>query len=231
MKKSIMFTALISIAIGISAQQQAQKPVIATQAQVKLNSAADTLQYTLGAYLGQYITTNGFAVSNPDLFLKGMNDALQKKQLLVNADSIPKRINDYQIRLISDRNIREEKQLFESLKGKPGVGILPSGVCYIILKAGTGVRPLSSDTVKLQVKGYLADGRPFEDTYAKNAPYKITPAGLIAGMSEAVQIMPEGSIWRLYIPSALAFAAKGVPGIVPPQAAVIFEVELLSIKK
>jgi FKBP-type peptidyl-prolyl cis-trans isomerase len=226
MKKFTLFTILIAIAISISAQQQAQKP-----ASLKLNSATDTLQYTLGAYLGQFIVNNGFTVSNPDLFFKGINDVLQKKQLLVNADSIPKRMNEYQVRLISDRNVREEKQLFDNIKGKPGIGILPNGVCYVILKVGTGQRPLATDTVKLQVKGYLADGRLFEDTYAKNTPYKVTPAGLIAGMSEAVQIMPEGSTWRLYIPSALAFASKGVPGLVTPNAAVIFEVELVNIKK
>jgi FKBP-type peptidyl-prolyl cis-trans isomerase len=156
-----------------------------------------------------------------------MNDALQQKQLLVSAESIPKRISEYQNQLSLERNSLQEKQLFDQLKGKPGIGILPSGVCYAIIKTGTGRRPLATDTVVLQVKGFLPDGKLFEDTYSKNKPYKVTPAGLIAGMNEAVQIMPVGSLWRLYIPSALAFATKGIAGVVPPNSAVIFEVELI----
>jgi FKBP-type peptidyl-prolyl cis-trans isomerase len=185
----------------------------------------------LGAYLGQYISASGFVISSPEIFLKGMDDVLQHRPLLVNADSVPKRISEYLVRLASARGSIEEKKLFDSIRNKPGVGVLPSGVCYTIEKAGTGPRPQPSDTVQLQVRAYLPDGKMFEDTYSKNLPYKITPGGLIAGLSEAVQIMPAGSVWRVYIPAALAFAAKGVPGVVPPNSAVIFEVELLNIKK
>ncbi|MDP4210831.1 MAG: FKBP-type peptidyl-prolyl cis-trans isomerase [Bacteroidota bacterium] len=224
-KISTILTAFILLAMHISGQQQTKSAV----SQASLSTPADTLQYTLGAYLGQYINANGFVISNPDLFLKGMNDALQQKKLLVKTESISQKIAEYQSRLLSERNSMQEKQLFAQLKGKDGVGCLPSGVCYAVIKAGTGKRPQPTDTVALQVKGFLPDGKLFEDTYTKNKPYKITPAGLIPGMNEAVQIMPTGSQWRIYIPSALAFGARGIAGIVPPNSAVIFEVELVKI--
>jgi FKBP-type peptidyl-prolyl cis-trans isomerase len=231
MRTSFIVTFGLLFTIGLSAQQQVQKPGNASQVQVKLSTAADTMEYTLGAYLGQFISNNGFVISTPDIFIKGMDDAMQHKPMRVNADSIPKRISEYQAHIASERGNSEEKKLFESIKGKPGVGVLPSGVCYVIVKAGAGLMPQATDTVQLQVKAYLPDGKLFEDTYTKNMPYKITPGGLIAGLSEALQIMPVGSVWRVYIPSALAFAAKGVPGVVPPNSAVIFEVELVNIKK
>ena len=105
--------------------------------------------------------------------------------------------------------------------------MLPSGVAYVIMKAGTGIRPQLNDSVLIHVKGFLPDGNTFEDTYAKKAPLRVTPAGLIPGMSEALQIMPVGSTWRLIVPSALGYAERGVPGLIPAYSALIFEVELI----
>jgi FKBP-type peptidyl-prolyl cis-trans isomerase len=227
MKNSILILTFLMLSFRISAQQQTSKPANATSVPVKLTTANDTLQYTLGAYLGQYIASNGFVINKPDLFITGMNDAMGNKTLLVKPEIIAKKMNEYQGQMSMERNISLEKQLFESIKGKPGFGVLPSGVCYTIIKSGNGLRPSLTDSVKLQVKGYLPDGKLFEDTYTKKAPYKTTPAGLMAGLNEAVQIMPIGSVWKIFIPSALAYGSKGVAGLVPAYSAVVFEVELL----
>jgi FKBP-type peptidyl-prolyl cis-trans isomerase len=109
------------------------------------------------------------------------------------------------------------------------VGTLPNGVCYIIVKAGNGLRPLVTDSVSVHIKGYLPEGKVFEDTYTRNIPLKTVPANLIAGMKEALQIMPAGSVWRIFIPASLAYADKGVAGIIPPYSAVVFDVELLEV--
>jgi FKBP-type peptidyl-prolyl cis-trans isomerase len=85
--------------------------------------------------------------------------------------------------------------------------------------------------VAIHIKGYLPEGILFEDTYTKNTPYKTTPSSLIAGMKETLQIMPVGSLWRVFIPSALAYGEKGVPGVIPAYSAVVFDVELLNIIK
>ena len=234
MKKTIFTFAALFTTICISAQQPAQKPATAqkpAQEQIKLTSSADSSQYILGAYLGQYLNANGLAITNANLFIKGMDDVLANKPLLVNADSIPKKMNEYLVKMNRERNQLLEKQLFDKVKGQPGVGILPNGVCYLIAKPGTGLRPLLADSVQIHIKGYLPTGTLFEDTYTRNKPLRTKPASLIPGMKEALQIMPAGSVWRIFIPSSLAYGEQGVQGIIPPYSAVVFDIELLSIIK
>ena len=223
MKNLILF-----IGIFLSLKGFSQKPVVSSRAYLNLSSS-DSLQYILGAYLGQYVVSNGFAITNPTLFKKGMDDVMFGKQMLVNADSIQPLINKYQSSAAIERGKRQEKALFESIKSQPGIGVLPSGVCYTIVKAGTGRRPQLADSVQLHLKGFLADGKLFEDTYPKNTPYMTSPNGVIPGMKEILQIMPAGSLWRIYIPYSLAFAEKGVAGLIPPYSALIYEVELLTV--
>ncbi len=198
---------------------------------VQLLNATDSSQYIIGAYIGQYLRANNLPVTNIMLFNKGLEDVLTGKPLLVDADTIPKIVSNYLSQALIEKNKLLEKQLFEAVKGQPGVGVLPSGVCYVISRAGAGARPLQTDTVTLHVKGYMPDGTVFEDTYTRNTPLKITPENLIPGLKEAIQIMQTGSVWRIYIPSALAYGEKGIPGIIPPFSALVFDVELLSIKK
>jgi FKBP-type peptidyl-prolyl cis-trans isomerase len=226
MKFLVLATSLL-----LSIQTFAQRPQVKAGivSPIRIVTSSDSLQYTLGAYLGQYILTNGFTITNPELFKKGMDDVLLKKPLLVNAATIPQKIDAYQKRLIAELSSRQEKLLFENIKGKPGFGNLPSGVSYAIIKNGNGARPRATDSVLVHVKGYLPDGKLFEDTYAKKAPLRTTPLGLIPGMNEALQIMPSGSAWRLYIPSSLGYGDKGYPGVIPAYSALVFDVELVSI--
>jgi FKBP-type peptidyl-prolyl cis-trans isomerase len=231
--KKLLFILLFLVPVTIFAQ----KLPSTTQAKpqqtqiVKLTNAIDSSQYILGAYLGQYLQANGIAITKPDLFIKGMDDVITNKKLLVNADSVPKMMNVYLKSMVMGRNQALEKQLFANIKGQPGVGNLPDGVCYAIAKAGTGLRPLLSDSISIHVKGYLPEGKIFEDTYSGNKPFRTTPATLIPGLKETLQIMPEGSVWRIYIPSALAYGEKGISGVIPPYSAVVFDIELLNIIK
>jgi len=233
MKKTIVPLAALLLIISISAQAQ-QKPASQTapvQDEVKLTSSADSSQYILGAYLGQYLIANGLTITKVNLFIKGMDDVLSNKPLLVTADSIPKRMNEYLVKMNRERNQLLETQLFEKVKGQPGVGILPNGVCYMITKPAIGQRPQLTDSVEIHIKGYLPTGTVFEDTYTRNIPLKTTPANLIPGMKEALQIIPAGSVWRIFIPASLAYGEKGVQGVIPPFSAVVFDIELLSIIK
>lgn len=222
------FQIVLVLLLGSASVQAQTRSKLPAEKPVKLITANDSLQYTLGAYLGQWITNNGFALSDPEMFRKGMDDVLLNKSLMVDAGTVAARLDSYQKRLISERSSRQEKLLFENIKGKEGVGMLPSGVGYLIMRPGNGIRPQLNDSVLIHVKGFLPDGQPFEDTYAKNTPIRATPAGLISGMSEALQIMPVGSVWRMFIPSAMAYAEKGVPGLIPAYSALIFEVELIN---
>jgi len=231
MKKGIIIL-LILIPLILSAQKSKTKePVKQSAGIITLSNAVDSSQYILGAYIGQYLRANNLVVTNPALFNKGLDDVLSGKPLLVAADTIPKIVNAYLSQAVIERNKVLEKQLFDAVKSQPGVGVLPSGVCYVIARAGEGARPLVADTVTIHIKGYLPDGTIFEDTYTRNTPLKARPENLIPGLKEAVQIMQAGSVWRVYIPSSLAYGEKGIPGIIPPFSALVFDVELLSINK
>jgi FKBP-type peptidyl-prolyl cis-trans isomerase len=160
-----------------------------------------------------------------------MDDVLSGKTLMVAADSIPKRMGEYLGKMAVERSKLLERQLFTAVKGQPGVGTLPNGVCYVIVRAGSGQRAQPSDTINFHLKGYLPEGTLFEDTYTKNTPLKAIPTNLIPGLREAILIMPAGSVWRIYIPSALAYGEQGIPGVIPPFSALVFDLELLGIKK
>lgn len=230
MNQTLKTILLLSLSTSLFAQKPNTPAVPATPTKpaVTITTLPDSVNYMLGAFLGQYIVNNGFSISNADLFLKGMDDVLNGRTLLVNQQIIPQWINNYRLLNLNQQNRLIEKQMFDSLRKTNGIGMLPSGVCYLIVKAGTGTRPQATDSVELQLKGYLPNGQLFEDTYTKKSAYRVTAAGLMPGLSEVLQIMPKGSVWRVYIPAALAFAEKGVDGLVPPSSAVVFEVELVN---
>jgi len=226
LKKSLPIILLIVlITIGVNAQTRQNRPAV--EKPLALTTPQDSLQYTLGAYLGAWIINNGFTITNPEVFKKGMDDVLLNRPLLIDAASVASKLDGYQKRMISERSSQQERLLFENVKGKEGVGMLPSGIAYVIMKPANGYKPALNDSVLIQVKGFLPDGSLFEDTYAKGAALRTTPANLIPGMAEILQIMPIGSTWRVFIPSALGYAERGIPGLVPAYSALIFEVELI----
>ncbi|MEJ7694300.1 FKBP-type peptidyl-prolyl cis-trans isomerase [Daejeonella sp.] len=221
-----IITLLLSLSFCLASIAQTRPVKLGTS--LKLTTPNDSLQYTIGAYLGQWVTNNGFAVTNSELFLKGMNDVLGNKHLLIPSATVAAKLDSYQKRLISARGARQEQILFQNVRNQSGIGALPSGVNYFVMKPGAGIRPQAADSVLIHVKGFLPDGKSFEDTYAKKTPLRGTPGTFIPGMNEILQIMPVGSTWRVFIPSVLAYAGTGVQGLIPPNSAIIFEVELLA---
>jgi FKBP-type peptidyl-prolyl cis-trans isomerase len=159
-----------------------------------------------------------------------MNDVLQGKPLSVNDTTIVKRIAAYQLSTQNERNRQMEEQLFSALKGKPGVGALPDGVHYIVIKAGTGVRPTLKDSVVINAIGVFPDGTVFEDTFQKNKEITTLTSALIPGLNEAIQLMPEGSVWRIFVPSALAYGPAGLANIIPSNSALVFDITLMAVK-
>ena len=230
MKPQIITLAALLLNISISAQQQQVKTVIGQPMVTKLTSSSDTLQYTLGAFIGQWLGKNGFTITNQTLFKKGMDDVLQNKPLSVTDSTIVKRIATYQLSMQNERNRQLEEQLFTALKGKPGVGVLPDGVHYIVVKAGTGNRPTAKDSVVLNAIGIFPDGTVFEDTFKKKKTITTLTGALIPGLNETVQLMPEGSVWRIFVPSALGYGPAGLPNVIPPNTALVFDITLMEVK-
>jgi len=231
MRIIILTFAILFITISTFAQEEPAKSTNATHEVVKLTSPVDTLQYALGAFIGQWMVKNSFEVQNATLFLKGLDDVLQNRPLAVTDSTITPIVSAYQLSTQNERSRLLEEQLFESLKGKTGVGVLPDGVHYIVRKQGDGIRPTVKDTVVINAVGVFPDGTVFEDTYQKKQAITIVTGNLIPGLNETIQLMPEGSVWRIFIPSALAYGSAGLPNVVPPYTALVFDITLMEVKK
>jgi FKBP-type peptidyl-prolyl cis-trans isomerase len=201
------------------------------QGQVKLSSQSDSLQYSLGVFVGQWMVNNGFAVQNKEFFNRGMDDLMLDRPRAITDSTIVPIITSYQLSIQSERSRQMEQQLFADLKGKAGVGALPSGVHYITIKQGEGVRPAANDSVTMNVVGVFPDGTLFENSAEKGEPVRNVVSNLIPGLSEAIQIMPEGSVWRIFVPSALAYGTAGLSNMIPPNTALVFEITLEEVKR
>jgi FKBP-type peptidyl-prolyl cis-trans isomerase len=229
-KITILTFAALLLTISISAQQPTSKSA-APATPAKLATTADTVQYTLGAYIGQWMVKNGFGITNQALFKRGMDDVMQNKPRALPDTVVAPMVASYQLTVQTLRGKQMEDQLFAALKGKPGVGALPDGVHYIPLKTGTGIRPLATDTVVINAIGIFPDGTVFEDTFQKKQTITIMTSNLIPGLNEAVQLMPEGSVWRVFVPSALAYGPTGRPNVIPPNTALVFDITLMQVKE
>ncbi len=116
-------------------------------------------------------------------------------------------------------------------KDKPGIVSLPEGIQYEVLKEGTGKQPLINDAIKAHYKGALLDGKEFDSSFKRNQPFSAPLRSLIKGWQIAIPLMKEGSHWRLWIPSDLAYGDRGAGSDIPGGATLIFEVELLQVLK
>lgn len=119
----------------------------------------------------------------------------------------------------------------EANKTKPGVISLPEGIQYEIVKEGNGARPTINDKIKAHYRGALLDGKEFDSSFKRNQPFSAPLRSLIRGWQIAIPLMKEGSHWRLWIPSDLAYGDRGAGGDIPGGATLLFEVELLQILK
>ena len=125
--------------------------------------------------------------------------------------------------------IEQGQAFLEENKKGPGVVVLPSGLQYEIIKEGTGKKPKATDQVRCHYEGTLIDGTLFDSSIQRGEPAVFGVNQVIPGWVEALQLMPEGSKWKLYIPSELAYGARGAGEMIPPHSTLIFEVELLEV--
>lgn len=205
---------------------------------VQLNSDIDKLCYTLGVNVGKTFELIK-AEPNLDVFLAGIKDVLQKKKLAMTDEEMQNAVQNFQrsFREAQQRKFEEDAQknqaeaekFLEENKTKEGVITLPSGLQYKILKEGTGQKPKETDTVTVHYKGTLIDGTVFDSSYERGEPVSFPLNRVIKGWTEALQLMPVGSKWQLFIPPQLAYGKEGNQRI-PPNALLIFEVELLNIQ-
>jgi FKBP-type peptidyl-prolyl cis-trans isomerase FklB len=138
-----------------------------------------------------------------------------------------------QLKSFRDNKLNEEKQkgaeFLAANKNNPGVTELPNSVQYQVIKEGNGERPKPNSKIKAHYRGKLLSGKEFDSSYKRNQPFTASLTALIQGWQEVIPMMPLGSIWRLWIPSNLAYGDRGAGGDIPGGATLEFEIELLEI--
>ena len=131
---------------------------------------------------------------------------------------------------LGEANKKEGDEFLAANKAKEGVTTLPDGLQYKILQEGTGPKPAASDSVTVNYRGTLVNGSEFDSSYKRNQPATFNVTGIIKGWTEALELMPVGSKWQLFIPSDLAYGPSGRPPVIGPNSTLVFEVELVSIQ-
>jgi len=223
-----------------AAKTPAKKPATAakTATPLALKTQKDKFSYALGMKMGENLKKQSVPV-DPAILSRGLRDALAGKKTLLTDEEAQGAMAAVQndMRQKMQEKMKEEgeanKKTGEAFlaanKSKEGVVTLPSGLQYKILKAGTGPKPTANDSVVCNYKGTLIDGKEFDSSYKRGQPATFPVTGVIKGWTEALQLMPVGSKWELFIPPDLAYGERGAGGDIGPDSTLIFEVELLSI--
>ena len=199
---------------------------------MKYTDELDKVSYSLGLSIASNLISSGVTTINAEAFIDGLNVVFSGKMPEIMPDEANNILQDYFDKLQQangkDAKAEGEKFLAENKK-KEGVVALPSGLQYKILTAGNGPKPKASDTVKCHYEGRLINGTVFDSSIRRNEPAEFPVSGVIAGWVEALQLMPVGSKWQLYIPSELAYGTHGAGQSIGPNQTLIFDVELLAI--
>lgn len=194
----------------------------------------DKISYALGLSIGNNFQNSGINNLQVEDFVKGLKDVLSEAQPEISYDEAKQVINDYFMNLQKERlelNKKAGEEFLNINKGKAGVVTLPSGLQYQVLKQGEGVKPTASDKVKCHYHGTLINGTVFDSSVQRGEPAVFGVSQVIPGWVEALQLMPVGSKWRLFIPSNLAYGEHGAGDAIEPNSALVFDVELLDIVK
>ncbi len=199
-----------------------------------LSSIEARASYGIGMQMGDQLKQVFEGVSL-DAAMAGIEDSFNGAQLRLEVDEINAAFGEIQQRLEAAKQAAAGEQaaegqafLAENAK-RPEVQVTESGLQYEILSEGTGEKPSATSTVSTHYAGTLIDGSEFDSSYKRGEPAQFPVNGVIAGWTEALQMMPVGSKWKLYIPHDLAYGANGAGGVIGPYQALVFELELLDI--
>ena len=194
----------------------------------------DKVSYALGLSIGNNFENSGIKDLQVEDFVKGLTDVLSGNQPAITYDEAKEVINDYFMKLQKERleiNKKAGEEFLNINRHKAGVVELPSGLQYEVLKNGTGTKPTANDKVKCHYHGTLINGTVFDSSVQRGEPAVFGVSQVIPGWVEALQLMPVGSKWRLFIPSILAYGENGAGNLIEPNSTLIFDVELLDIVK
>jgi FKBP-type peptidyl-prolyl cis-trans isomerase FklB len=227
--KSVFLSVVLSV--GLVA------PLLADSTNV-LSDDKSKASYAIGMSIGHNFQQQNLDI-DLNLVLRGMKDMQTGGTTLLTVPEMQSTLKAFQQEVMAkqmktrqeqaEKNKAAGEAFLAANKNNAGVITLPDGLQYQILTNGTGANPAPSDTVTVNYRGSLLDGTEFDSSYKRGQPATFPVGGVIPGWTEALQMMPVGSKWKLFIPSALAYKEQGNRGI-PPNSTLIFEVELLDTK-
>lgn len=200
---------------------------------VKLTNRVDSVSYGIGLSIGKNLGKDGLDEVNLDVMMKAMQAAMHKDSLLMDQQQAGMVIQAYVTearKKKAETALAKEKTWMDENAKKPGVVTLPSGLQYTVIKTGTGPKPTLADTVVVHYHGTFLDGSVFDSSVDRGQPATFSLTQVIPAWTEALQLMPVGTKWKLYVPSKLGYGEQGFMGRIDPNTTLIFEVELLDIK-
>jgi FKBP-type peptidyl-prolyl cis-trans isomerase FklB len=251
----MMLLATVSVAQDVitgkkanaSSTESQTKTMLATDAakqkgtqQIPKLTENDKRGYALGVELGLDVARQGMEL-NRELLVQGVKDALTDGKFLMSVDEMNATLATMQkeehqktvaaVKVFAEKNRKDGEAFLATNKAKDGVVTLASGLQYKVLTAADGKKPGLDDKVVCNYRGTLLDGTEVDSSYKRKEPSTIPLKGVIRGWTEALQLMPVGSKWRIFIPADLAYGERGDGRSIGPNATLIFEVELLSIQE
>ncbi|EGR2403090.1 FKBP-type peptidyl-prolyl cis-trans isomerase [Vibrio cholerae] len=203
--------------------------------EVKFETVEQKASYGIGLQMGQQLAGSGLEGLNVAAIAAGIATALVGEQPAISIDEINQALHVIHMRA---EEARQEAAKVAASEGeaflkdnalRPEVTVLESGLQYEVLVEGNGAIPTSDKSVRVHYHGQLVDGTVFDSSVSRGQPAEFPVTGVIRGWVEALQLMPVGSKWKLYIPHNLAYGERGAGAAIPPFAALVFEVELLDI--
>jgi FKBP-type peptidyl-prolyl cis-trans isomerase len=220
-------------------QQKAGETEAADASATKLETTEQRLSYGIAYGLGQRLKSDGVPL-DVVAFSAGLGDAFAGTEARLSQEEIGRELQAFQeqqsgqrqeqANAMAETNQAEGTAFLAENASKDGVVVLESGLQYMVVNAGDGALPAAADTVEVHYRGTLIDGTEFDSSYARGSTVSFGVGQVIPGWTEALQLMPVGSKWQLFIPAELAYGAGGAGASIGPNATLIFDVELVAIK-
>ena len=232
----ISFSAVLPLAAQVKKATTPAHSTHATAAKTPatLKNEVDSVSYAIGLSVAKFYKQANLTNINTAMLVKAINDVKNNGKLVMNEEQANTCMTNFMHKAQEERSAGNKKigeEFLAANKNKPGAVTLPSGLQYMVIKEGNGPKPGPTDKVKVHYHGTLIDGRVFDSSVDRGQPIELSVNGVIPGWTEALQLMPVGSKWKLFIPSNLAYGDQQAGPLITPGSTLIFEVELLDIIK